>query len=116
MAVDAKAISFTDAIKIGFSKYADFKGCASRPEFWWWVLFTAIASMALEAVSDNVSLVFTLATLLPSTAVTTRRLHDTDRSGYWQLIWLIPIIGWIFLIIWCAEAGKSNRYEADGRP
>jgi len=103
-------MSFIDAIKVCFSKYADFSGCASRPEFWWWILFTLIASIALQSVSTNLSGAFSIATCLPSLAVTARRLHDTDRSGWLQLLWFIPIIGWILLIIWCVEAGKPNRY------
>ena len=103
-------MNFIDAIKTCFAKYADFNGCASRPEFWWWVLFTFVAATALRTVSYNLSALFSLATLLPGIAVTARRLHDTDRSGWLQLLWLIPVIGWIVLIIWCAEAGKPNRY------
>ena len=103
-------MSFIDAIKICFTKYADFKGCASRPEFWWWFLFTLIATAALQTVSYNASAAFSIATFLPSLAVATRRLHDTDRSGWWQLLYFVPIIGWILLIIWCAEPGTPNRY------
>jgi uncharacterized membrane protein YhaH (DUF805 family) len=105
-------MNFLDAVKICFTKYADFNGCASRPEFWWWVLFTAVASAALQSVSRDLSAAFSIATFLPGIAVTARRLHDTDRSGWLQLLWLIPIIGWILLIIWCAEPGKPNRYGA----
>jgi uncharacterized membrane protein YhaH (DUF805 family) len=105
-------MNFVDAVKICFMKYADFNGCASRPEFWWWVLFTAVASAALQSVSRELSAAFSIATFLPGIAVTSRRLHDTDRSGWLQLLWLIPIIGWILLIIWCAEQGKPNRYGA----
>ena len=104
------SMTFIDAVKICFIKYADFNGCASRPEFWWWVLFTAVASIALQAVSDNLSAAFSIATFLPGTAVAARRLHDTDRSGWWQLLYFIPIVGWIILIIWFAEEGKPNRY------
>jgi uncharacterized membrane protein YhaH (DUF805 family) len=103
-------MNFLDAVKVCFTKYADFNGCASRPEFWWWVLFTAVASAALQSVSRDLSAAFSIATFLPGIAVTARRLHDTDRSGWLQLLWLIPIIGWILLIIWCAEPGKPNRY------
>jgi len=103
-------MNFADAVKMCFNKYADFNGCASRPEFWWWILFTFIAAAALRSVSYNLPALFSIATFLPSIAVTARRLHDTDRSGWLQLLWLIPIIGWIVLIIWCAEAGKPNRY------
>jgi uncharacterized membrane protein YhaH (DUF805 family) len=61
-------MSFTDAIKVCFTKYADFHGCASRPEFWWWVLFTFVASAALSVLDQNLSLAFTIATLLPGSA------------------------------------------------
>jgi uncharacterized membrane protein YhaH (DUF805 family) len=107
-------MTFIDAIKTCFTKYADFNGCASRPEFWWWILFTLVATTALQSVSYNLSGAFSIATFLPSIAVTVRRLHDTDRSGWWQLLYFLPIIGWIVLIIWCAEAGKPNRYGNGG--
>jgi uncharacterized membrane protein YhaH (DUF805 family) len=103
-------MTFIDAIKICFTKYADFNGCASRPEYWWWVLFTFVASVALSAVNHFVSLAFSIGVLLPSIAVAARRLHDTDRSGWWQLLGFIPLIGWIILLIWYVEAGKPNRY------
>ena len=48
-------MNFIDSIKICFVKYVDFSGCASRPEFWWWVLFTVLASLALRSVSYNLS-------------------------------------------------------------
>ena len=105
-------MTFIEAVKICFTKYADFSGCAARPEFWWWILFTFVATAALQTVSYNLSGLFSIATFLPSIAVTARRLHDTDRSGWLQLLWLIPIVGWILLVIWCAEAGKPNRYGA----
>jgi uncharacterized membrane protein YhaH (DUF805 family) len=107
-------MTFIDAIKTCFTKYADFTGCASKPEFWWWSLFSVIAPLALQAVSYNLASAFTIATFLPGIAVGARRLHDTDRSGWWQMLYFLPIIGWIFLIIWCAEDGKPNRYSDGG--
>jgi uncharacterized membrane protein YhaH (DUF805 family) len=103
-------MNFVDAVKICFRKYADFNGCASRPEFWWWVLFTFVGAAALQAVSYNLSAAFSIATFVPGIAVASRRLHDTDRSGWLQLLWFVPLVGWIVLVIWCAEAGKPNRY------
>ena len=104
------SMTFGEAIKVCFNKYVVFDGCASRPEFWWWVLFTFIGAVVLRSINYGLSAAFSLATFLPSIAVTARRLHDTDRSGWLQLLGLIPVIGWILLIIWCAEAGKPNRY------
>jgi uncharacterized membrane protein YhaH (DUF805 family) len=104
-------MSFVDAVKICFAKYAFFKGCASRAEFWWWILFTSIVAYVLRSASYYLSALFSLATLLPSIAVTARRLHDTDRSGWWQLLYFFPIIGWIVLIFFCVEPGQTSRYR-----
>ena len=103
---------FIDSIRTCFVKYVDFSGCASRPEFWWWVLFTVVASLALRSVSYNLSGAFSLATFLPSIAVAARRLHETDRSAWWELLYFLPVIGWIILIIFWAEPSKPNRYAA----
>ncbi|HVB48260.1 MAG TPA: DUF805 domain-containing protein [Burkholderiales bacterium] len=101
-------MTFVEAIRICFTKYADFSGRAARPEFWWWALFCLIAPLALGVIDDRFSGAFALATLLPYLAVTSRRLHDTDRSGWLQLLALIPIVGWILLVIWCAQASKPT--------
>jgi len=103
-------MNFIDAVKICFTKYSDINGCASRPEFWWWILFTSIAALVLRSLSYYLSALFSLATFLPSIAVTARRLHDTDRSGWWQLLYFLPVIGWIVLILFCVEPGQLNRY------
>jgi uncharacterized membrane protein YhaH (DUF805 family) len=106
-------MSFIDAVKICFVKYANFKGCASRAEFWWWFVFTLVVTAALRTISYNVSGVFSVATFLPSLAVAARRLHDTDRSGWWQLLYFVPVIGWVVLIIFCIEPGQPNRYASE---
>ncbi|MDD2917800.1 MAG: DUF805 domain-containing protein [Rhodoferax sp.] len=104
-------MTFTESIRTCFSKYADFKGCATKSELWWWVLFVFITTIALGIISDKLSAVFSVATLLPYFAVVTRRLHDTDRSGWFQLWAIIPVIGWILLIYWCVQESKSpNRF------
>lgn len=107
-------MSFSDAIKACFAKYADFNGRAKRPEFWWFTLFIILVSLGLDMVSSIVSMLFSLATLIPSLAVGARRLHDTNRSGWWQLLWFIPIIGWIVVIIFLAQEGEAsdNRFGA----
>lgn len=99
-------MNFAESIATCFRKYVDFNGCAGRPEFWYWVLFTIIASVALGTISENLASAFSLATFLPSIAVAARRLHDTDRSGWWQLVGLVPVIGWILMIVWCAQEQK----------
>lgn len=110
-------MNFTESIQICFKKYADFTGTASRPEFWWFFLFCVLASFVLNTIlgSFMLSTIFSLATLVPSLAVGARRLHETDRSGWLQLLWLIPVLGWIVMIIFLAQEGKANRYAASGQ-
>ncbi|MEC5160793.1 uncharacterized membrane protein YhaH (DUF805 family) [Janthinobacterium sp. CG_23.3] len=101
-------MTLSESIRTCFTKYADFTGRASRSEFWWWFLFTFLTSAALSVVSDKLSAVFSIATLLPAIAVAARRLHDTDHSGWWQLLWFLPIIGWIVLLVWWVQEGKAS--------
>jgi uncharacterized membrane protein YhaH (DUF805 family) len=101
-----------------FSKYATFAGRARRTEYWYFALLNTIATIALAiAFGDEsaISLIFSLVLILPSIAVGARRLHDIGRSGWWQLIWLVPIIGWIVLIVFFATNGQSgdNQYGPD---
>jgi uncharacterized membrane protein YhaH (DUF805 family) len=105
-------MSFTDAIATCFRKYVDFKGRASRAEYWYWVLFTVIAGVSLQLIGDSLAAAFSLATLLPGLAVGVRRLHDIDRSGWWLLLWFIPLIGWIVVIVWLCRRGSDqpNRF------
>jgi uncharacterized membrane protein YhaH (DUF805 family) len=104
-------MTFMDAIKTCFSKYADFNGRAVRSEYWWFVLFIVLSGIALSIVNETLGSLFYLATLLPSIAAAARRLHDTDRSGWMQLIGLIPLIGWLILIYFLAQKGGGmNRF------
>jgi uncharacterized membrane protein YhaH (DUF805 family) len=106
-------MTFGESISTCFKKYAAFDGRASRSEFWWWFLFTFLASMATGIVSQALSALFSLAVLVPSLAVGARRLHDTDRSAWFLLLWFIPLIGWIVLIVWAIQEGKEpNRYSS----
>lgn len=96
-------MTFAESLSTCLKKYVDFKGVASRPEFWWWTLFCAVVGLVLSGLNDTLGLVFNLAVLLPSIAVMARRLHDTDRSGWWQLLMLIPLIGAIVVLFFCAQ-------------
>lgn len=105
-------MTFGESLQTCFSKYAMFDGRAKRSEYWWFVLFTFLASLALGVVSDILSGLFSLGVLLPSLAVGARRLHDVDKSGWFLLLWFIPIIGWIVLIVWAVQDSKEpNRYS-----
>lgn len=101
-------MTFTQSISLCFTKYADFNGRAKRPEYWWFALFLFLLGAATSVVSEGLYIIVSLATLLPSLAVGARRLHDTNRSGWWQLLWIIPVIGWIVVIIFLAEEGEST--------
>lgn len=105
-------MTFGESINTCFSKYAAFEGRASRSEYWWFFLFTFLVSLATGMVSDTLSGLFSLGVLLPSLAVGARRLHDVNKSGWFLLLWFIPLIGWIVLIFWAVQEGKEpNRYS-----
>jgi uncharacterized membrane protein YhaH (DUF805 family) len=88
-------------------KYADFEGTATRSEFWWFILFIIVIDALLGIASRPLTGVFGLAMLLPYFAVGVRRLHDTNRSGWWWLVGLVPFVGWIILIFFFAQKGKT---------
>lgn len=111
---------YLDVLK---NKYAAFDGRARRTEYWMFTLFNVIASVVLMIVDNLLGTVsstglgllgglYTLAILVPAIAVTLRRLHDTDRSGWWVLIGLVPFIGGIVLIVFMVmdSTPGSNKY------
>jgi len=119
-------MGFTDAIKTGFQKYIGFSGRAARSEYWYWTLFIYLLClvavlMDLTVFSFNttgvnpIGSIASLATFLPGLAVSIRRLHDIDRVGWWVLLALIPLIGWIVLIYWACLRGTvgANRFGPD---
>jgi len=103
-------MTFIESVQTCYQKYANFDGTARRSEYWWFFLFAVIASAILGEINTWLSVIFSLASLLPQIAVATRRLHDTDRSGWWQLLYFLPIVGPIILIVFLAQEGRPNRY------
>lgn len=110
-------MTFTEAITSGFSNYVNFNGRAARSEFWYWTLFTFLVSVVLGAIDYGIGSgvlgdLWGLATFLPGLAVAARRLHDTDRSGFWLFLLVLPLVGIIVLIVWWCFAGTpgSNQY------
>jgi uncharacterized membrane protein YhaH (DUF805 family) len=102
------------AAKICFTKYAKFAGRASRSEYWNFVLFNFMVSIAISVFfgdQDAVNL-YTLAIFIPSIAAGTRRLHDTGRSGWYQLLCLIPLVGIFIVIFFLAKKcdQEKNRF------
>lgn len=104
-------MTFTESISTCFSKYASFDGTASRSEYWWFMLFLFVTSAVVSIVNESLGIVFNLATFIPSIAAACRRLHDTDRSGWLQLLFLVPVIGWIIVIVFLAQESRPNRYS-----
>lgn len=106
-------MNFSESVSTCLKKYADFEGTASRSEYWWFWLFLVGTGLVLTyAIGDLVAGIFNLAMLIPQLSAGARRLHDTDRSGWWQLLWCVPFIGWIVLIVFLAQEGKENRFAA----
>ena len=123
-------MNFVEAVKSAYQKYITFSGRAARSELWWWTLFQVIANVVIAAIFGGghmamgdgamnmhyqgglVANLWALANFLPGLAVAIRRLHDLDKSGWWSLIVLIPLVGWIILIVWYCTKGTpgANRF------
>lgn len=101
--------------------YANFSGRAGRSEFWFFMLVAFVANIVLGILDSVVGLfgilglVFSLGIMLPSLAVGARRLHDIGRSGWWQLLLLVPVVGIIGLIVLWAMQGEDGA-NAFGPP
>lgn len=99
-------------------KYAVFSGRARRKEYWMFILFNFIIVLGLGVVEGLaggpgvLGSLYSLAVLIPSIAVSVRRLHDTNRSGWWLLIGVVPLIGAIVLLIFVVQDSQpgENRY------
>jgi uncharacterized membrane protein YhaH (DUF805 family) len=114
-------MTFSESVSTCLKKYADFEGRALRSEYWWFVLFQVLVGFGIgfvsgvlgfsESVGNGLSALFSLAMILPSLAVAARRLHDVNRSGWWQLI-ALTIIGIIPLFYWMCIKGDedANQY------
>ena len=115
-------MDFQTSVKTCFSKYADFSGRALRSEFWWFVLFSILGGIVTTIIDimilgysiesyGPVNIIFSVVLILPGIAVTARRLHDVNRSGWWQLIEL-TIIGILLILVWNITEGekKKNKY------
>lgn len=115
--------TFGSSISICFSKYARFSGRAPRAEYWWFVLFSALVGFVIGFMASILHshalhiliCIFDLGILLPQLSVAVRRLHDTNRSGWWIWLGLIPIVGTIILFIWYATPGTpgQNQFGAE---
>ncbi len=99
-------------------RFAQFVGRAGRAEFWWFLLANFIVSAILSLLGQASTIfavlgaIYGLAVLIPGIAVSIRRLHDTGKSGWFLLLYLIPLVGFIILIVFFATAGNPgvNQY------
>lgn len=120
-----RGVTFIQSVELFFKNYTNFRERSSRSAYWWWVLAGVIIGMAITWIDVLVfklpyseqgptQFVWGLLTLIPGIALTARRLHDVDKSGWWQLI-AFTIIGLIPLIIWLATPGDRhpNRFGED---
>ena len=98
-------MSFISAVQSGFRNYVNFKGRATRSEYWWWALFTLIAQIVTSGVSEGLGAVVSLVLLVPGIAVAIRSMHDTNHRGWWMLF---PIVNLVFSL----QAGNAgeNRF------
>ncbi len=112
-------MTFTEAVQTCFQKYVTISGRARRSEYWYFVLFSMLAGFVLGVldgllVGSNsnfqpLSTIFSLLILLPSLTVAIRRLHDRDMSGWWMLLFLVPLLGAIALFVIFALPGTAGR-------
>lgn len=124
-------MDFGTALKAFWSNYSNFKGRSRRSEYWFIELFLVITNVVVAVVDlalmnwdvdrfiangggGIVGLIWILATIVPAIAVLIRRLHDTNRSGWWALIGLVPLAGAIVLLVFTVEDSNKgdNRYGA----
>lgn len=133
-------MNFAEAVSNVYRNYFNFSGRAQRSEYWWFFLFSIIVSVIITVVETALglgqgammrggggfeasynggplSMLWSLVNLIPALALSVRRLHDTDRSGWWLLIGLVPLIGVIVLIVFFASKGYpgANRFGDDPR-
>ncbi|MCP4205506.1 MAG: DUF805 domain-containing protein [Shimia sp.] len=121
-------MTFSEAIRTCFSKCVDFSGRAARSEYWWFILFIALGNIVLSFVDaaifgrsvdgQTVSIlgaIWSLALFLPAIAVGVRRLHDRDMTGWWLLLYLIPVLGALVLLFFFVQSGTNgaNRFGSE---
>jgi uncharacterized membrane protein YhaH (DUF805 family) len=110
-------MDFWQAVRRGFTNYANFSGRAIRSEFWFWTLFYCLAGTAASIVDRAIALPFasvlvTLAALVPTLSLSVRRLHDLDRAGWWLLLFFVPAANFVLVVWWCMRG--TNGYNRSG--
>jgi uncharacterized membrane protein YhaH (DUF805 family) len=118
--LDGAPVGFADAIRGAFAHVFTYRGRASRSAFWWFVLLQAVASMIVSWLTNDsrvagivLDIVVGLPLFLVGVAVAVRRLHDSGRTGWWWWIGIVPLVGWIVLLVFYLVPGTPgpNRYN-----
>lgn len=116
-------VSFTDSVKLGFKGYFQFGGRATRAEYWWWCLFWVIVIFIATLIAGVFSgfgifiPLFFIGTVIPYWALLIRRLHDTNKTGWWVLTMFIPFVGSLIHLFICSQPSHKgpNKYGPDPR-
>lgn len=118
-----RQVTFAEAIKMALTQnYCNFNGRSSRSEYWWFCLFSFIIGIAVNLIFGDgyvgqcASGLVSLAFLLPSLGLMVRRLHDIGKSGWFILFSLLPLIGWILIIIWTCRDSQQGDNEYGPEP
>lgn len=111
----AQKIGFLDAFKMYFMKYTDFSTRSRRSEFWWAYLAIYIISQVIAMIAMNVEFLswlpslWSIAILVPGIAITVRRLHDVGHKGTYYLWFLLPLVGWIMILVQCCKDSVGDN-------
>jgi uncharacterized membrane protein YhaH (DUF805 family) len=102
-----RKVGMVEAFKLFFSNYINFEGRSNRGEYWWAVLAIVLVSLVLSVIDGIMTAsggipilgsIFSLATLVPGISLGVRRLHDIDKSGWWMLLMIVPVVGFLVLL------------------
>ena len=109
-------MNFVESIQTCYKKFFDFSGRASKSEYWWFQLYNAIIYVLIFVFQGDLVLLLSIliiVNLIPVYAVGVRRIHDSDKSGWFVLISLIPLIGLYIFVLLLQDGSKSkNRFGA----
>ena len=112
--------SWTQFFRYGWmplQRYFDFSGRSRRMEYWSFCFFDLILMILISAFVGGLGLfVFWMLTIIPSFSLTTRRLHDIGKSGWWQLLYLLPLLGFIILLVWFCFKGDEGHNQYGPNP
>lgn len=119
-------MGFGQAISSGFNNITKFDGRSSRSAFWFFYLFVVIVNFVVSLITGTgrggsgflffIGWIISIVLILATIAVGCRRLHDTGKSGWLQLLWFIPCIGWIVLIVFWAQPGNPGDNQHGPAP